>query len=80
MQELYLTNIGKKYRHCCKSITRCCKRFFRKTAEAMGRHIGNKIAEKPMKSKHVTDVNLRNVEEIVIPAIKRQEILKHLGQ
>ena len=46
----------------------------------MGRHIGNKIAEKPMKSKHVTDVNLRNVEEIVIPAIKRQEMLKHLGQ
>ena len=35
------------------------------TAAATGELIGNKIAEKIVKSKAVLDVNLRNVEEII---------------
>ena len=46
-----------------------------KTAEATGELTGNKIAENIVKSKPVSDVNSRNVEEIVIPPEKRQEIL-----
>ena len=56
------------------------KQIFHKTAEATGGPIGNKIAEKSLKSKHITRVNLRNVEEKVIIATKRPEMLKHLGQ
>ena len=36
--------------------------------------MGNKIAEKIVKPKHVTDENLRNVEEIIIPPGKRKNI------
>ena len=42
--------------------------------------MGNKIAEKIVKPKPVIDENSRNVEEIVIPPEKRQEIFKKLRQ
>ena len=45
------------------------------TAEATRELIGNKFAEKNVKSKPVLDLNSRNVEEIVIPPEKRHEIL-----
>ena len=39
---------------------------------------GSKIADKIVKPKHVTDENSRNVEEIVVPTEKREEILHKL--
>ena len=43
------------------------RNLFRKAAEATGDLIGNKIAEKIVKPKPLSDLNSRNVEEIVIP-------------
>ena len=40
--------------------------------------IGNKIAEKIRKPKSALEINLRNVEEVLIPSGKRQEILNEL--
>ena len=51
-----------------------------KAAEATGEFIGNKIAEKIVKSKHVIDENPRNIEEVIIPPEKREEILNELKQ
>ena len=50
------------------------KKVVHKTAEATGVLIGNKIAEKIVKPKPVPDLNSRNVEEIVIPTEKREEV------
>ena len=49
-----------------------------KAAEATGEFIGNKIANKNVKTKPVIDENLRNIEEIFIPSEKREEILNEL--
>ena len=51
-----------------------------KVAEATGEFIGNKIADKIMKPKPVIDENSRNVEEIVTPQEKIQEIFNELRQ
>ena len=52
------------------------KKVVHKAAEATGEYIGNKIADKTVKSKTVTDENSRrNVEEIMIPPEKRDKIL-----
>ena len=53
------------------------KKVVHKAAEATG-DIGNKIADKVVKSKHGIDENTRNVEEIIIPPEKREEILNEL--
>ena len=51
-----------------------------KAAEATSEFIGNEIAEKTVKRKHGIDENPRNVEEIIIPPEKREEILNELRQ
>ena len=50
------------------------KKLFHKTTKATGELIGNKTAEKIVKS----GVNSRNVEEINIPPEKREEMLNEL--
>ena len=58
------------------------KKLVHKPAEATGEILGNKIADavaklndkKILKTKHVTDENPRNVEEIIILSEKREEI------
>ena len=54
------------------------KEVVHKTAKATGDLIGNKIDEKSVKPKPVIDENSKNIEEIVIPPKKRQEILNTL--
>ena len=54
------------------------KKLICKAAEATGEFLGNKIANKIVKQKPVTDENSRNVEEIIIPPEKREEILNEL--
>ena len=49
-----------------------------KVTEGTGEFIGNKIVDKTLKPKPVPDVNSINVEEIVIPPEKREEILNEL--
>ena len=56
------------------------KKVVHKAAQATDRFIGNKIADKIAKSKHVIDENPRNVEEIIIPPEKTEEILNELRQ
>ena len=56
------------------------KKVTHKAAEATGEFIGNKISDKIVKPRHVTDENPRNIEEKIIPPEKRKEILNELGQ
>ena len=49
-----------------------------KPAEATWELMGNKIAKKIVKPKFVPDGNPRNVEEIVLPPEKIQEVLHKL--
>ena len=84
---LFARNLPKKYG---KKTIQCCyenrpiwpeKRFQKsKTAAATGELIGNKVPEKIVKPKPVTEANLRNVEEMVISQEKIKEILNELGQ
>ena len=46
------------------------KKLVQKTAEATGQFIGNKIAGKIGKAKLISEINLRNIEETVIPPEK----------
>ena len=48
--------------------------------KAAGEFIGNKIADKIMKTKHVIDENARSAEKIIIPSEKIEEILNELRQ
>ena len=61
-------------RCCYKSRTRSSKNCFQKVVhkaiEETGGFIGNKIADKIVKPKLLTDKNSINVEEIVIPPKK----------
>ena len=54
------------------------KKVVQKAAEAAGGFTGNKIADKIVKPKYILDENPRNVEEIIIPTGKREEILNKL--
>ena len=56
------------------------KKIVQKAVEPTSEFIGNKIADKIVKQKHVVDENPRNVEEIIIPPEKREEILNELRQ
>ena len=56
------------------------KKVLHPTVEATEEFLGNKIAEKTVNRKPVTDENSRNVEEIVISLEKRQELLNKLIQ
>ena len=51
-----------------------------KAAEATGEFIGNKITEKNVKPKPVSDENLREFEETIIPTVKGKDISNKLGQ
>ena len=74
--------MGKIVGHCHKTGLDAAKTdskiVVHKTAETTEELIGNKIAEKNVKQKPVPDSNSGNVEEIVIPPEKRQEILNEL--
>ena len=56
------------------------KQLLNNAAEATSGFIGNKIAEKIMKQKLVSDENLRDVEEMIISPEKREELLNELRQ
>ena len=54
------------------------KNASKKVVHKTGRFLGNKIANKIAKPKHVTDENPRNIEEIIIPPEKREEIINEM--
>ena len=62
------------------------KNVAHKAAEATGEFLGNKMADaklydgKSIKLKAMPDANSRDVEEIIIPPEKREEILNELRQ
>ena len=56
------------------------KNVVHKTAKAAEELIGNKIDDKIVKPKPVSDENLKDAEEITIPPEKREEILNELRQ
>ena len=51
------------------------KDLVQEAAEAAGKFIENKIADEIVKTKPVIDKNSRNIEEIIIPPEKREQIL-----
>ena len=56
------------------------KKVAHKAAEATGKFIGNKIADKIVKPKPVLDLISRNAKKIITPSEKRGEILSKLRQ
>lgn len=56
------------------------KKIPHNTAKAIGKVTGSNITNKTVKPKSILEANLRNVEEIVIPTRKRQEILNVLDK
>ena len=80
--KLLTRNISNKYKRQLldtDSLKTASKKVVHKAAEAIGEFIGVKIADKIV-PKHVIDENPRNVEEIIIPPEKREEILNELRQ
>ena len=55
------------------------KKIIHKRAEAKGEFIGNKIAEKCLKPKPMSETNSRNVEEMNISPEKREVIINGKG-
>ena len=56
------------------------KTVINKAAEATGEFRGKKAADKIVKPEPVPDKNSKNVEEIIIPPEKREEVLNELRQ
>ena len=56
------------------------KKEVHKADEATGELIGNKIADKIVEPKTVPEASSRNVEKIIIPPEKREEIPNELRQ
>ena len=54
------------------------KKVVYKIVEATGKLIGNKLAKSIVKPKSISRANSRNVDVVVIPSEKRQEILNEL--
>ena len=63
-----------------QTLKTASKKVVYKAVEATGEFIGNKIPDKIVKQKAVIDENSRNIEEIIVPPEKREEILNELGQ
>ena len=72
--------IGYCYKKGLGAAKTVSKNVIQKPAETTVELTGNKIAGKILRLKSVPDENLTNVEEIVIPSEKRQEILNRLRQ
>ena len=72
----YVKRFG-SYADALKTVT---KKVAHKAAKATGEVIGNRIANKIVEPKPVSDVNLRNVAEVSIPLEKREEIWNELRQ
>ena len=62
------------------SLKTASRKVIDKTAEGTSEFIGNKFADQIVKPKHLIDENSWNVEEIIIPTEKREEILNKLRQ
>ena len=60
------------------AIQTAFEKLAHKVAEATGELIGKKINDKIVKPKSVIGENSKNLEEIVIPAEKREKILTEL--
>ena len=60
------------------SLKTASKKVIHKAAEAAREFIGNKIAAKTVKPKHVTDESPRNVQEIIIPSEKKRRNIKQI--
>ena len=80
LREIYLTNMEKNIGYYYKNRTGCSKKVFDKTVEATGELIRDKVSEKIVKPKPVSDVNSRNVADTVIQPEKPEEIISEVGQ
>ena len=70
LQEIFLRNFLDTGQDALKTAY---KKVVHKAAKATGQCIGNEIADKIVKPKHVIDENPRNFEEIIIPPEKEKK-------
>ena len=63
-----------------KNRISCCKKYFHKTPKPTGELKEKKSLKKIVKPRSLSEMNFRNVEEIVIPQEQRQKILNNLRQ
>ena len=84
-REFYLTNMEKRkwmllQKTGLDAIKTTFKKEVHKAVESTGEFIGNKITDKIVKPKPVSDTEEIVIEEIVILPEKREEILNELRQ
>ena len=77
-EEIYVTNMRNNYQILIKKPRITCfknsdQKAAQKAAEATGKFIENKMADKIVKTKPMLDENSRNVEEIIIPQTKERK-------
>ena len=82
---LFAINFSDKYRKQLldtglDALKTASKKIVHKVAEGTCEFIGNKIADKIVKAKPAIDENSKNIEEVIIPPEKREEILNALRQ
>ena len=78
--EIWGTFFRYHYKTGLDNVKTASKKVVHKTAEASRELIGNKITENIVKPKTAPNENSRNVDKIVIPPEKRQEILNESRQ
>ena len=76
---IFSTSMGKKLLSTATK-TGVRKKVVHKTAEATGELIGKKVTEINVKPELAENGNSRNIEEMVIPTEKRQEMLNVVRQ
>ena len=75
-----LLSFARKYKKLLDTGLDSLKTASEKVVYKTGEFLGNKITVKILKPEHVIDENPGNVEEIIIPPEKREELLNKLRQ
>ena len=85
LREIYVTKMDNNYwillqKSELDALKTASKKLVHKAAEATGEFIGNKLADKIVKTKLLLAEHSRKVEEIIIPPETREKVLHKLKQ
>ena len=77
----FATNLsGKNGKQLLNTGINASKKVIHKAGEASGEVLGNRIGDKIVKTKPIIDEISRNVEKIIIPPEKSEELLNQIRQ
>ena len=79
LQKIFVTNSKSSYSIQDQVLQKLLPKTVHKAAEVTGEFIG-KMTDKIVKPKYVINENSRNIEELIVPPEKREEILNKLRQ